>query len=127
MAAEIITIAGRSNWHGHLPRRHDHDLAQRSGHDGVQWDISTATCTPPTYLVTGIHLITADFANTDANFSEFDLAQCSIRVVQSTHKSAAILTSWPNPSVVGFPVSAHSELFSGTPAGPIRSNTDRHQ
>jgi Ca2+-binding RTX toxin-like protein len=40
--------------------------------------------------------------------------------VQSTRKSATILTSWPNPSVVGFPVVLTATVF-GTPPVPSGS------
>jgi len=44
------------------------------------------------------------------------------QLVQSTRKSASILTSWPNPSVVGFPVSLTRVFWHSF--GPIRSNSD---
>jgi hypothetical protein len=77
---------------------------------------SFATCTPPAYLVTGIHPITASYTNTDGNFSD-STSTVLTQVVQSARKSATILTSWPNPSVVGFPVVLTASVF-GTPSVP---------
>ena len=85
---------------------------------------STATCTPPVYLVNGIHPITAAFVNTDGNFSD-STSTALDQVVQSARKSATILTSWPNPSVVGFPVTLTAVVFSApsVPSGPTPTGT----
>jgi Ca2+-binding RTX toxin-like protein len=85
---------------------------------------STATCTPPTYLVTGTHPITAVFTNSDGNF-ENSTSSVLNQLVQSTRKSASILTSWPNPSVVGFPVSLTASVFGtpSVPSGPTATGT----
>jgi len=47
------------------------------------------------------------------------------QLVQSTRKSASILTSWPNPSVVGFPVSLTASVFGtpSVPSGPTATGT----
>jgi Ca2+-binding RTX toxin-like protein len=85
---------------------------------------STATCTPPAYLVTGIHPITAAFVNTDGNFSD-STSTALDQVVQSARKSATILNSWPNPSVVGFPVTLTAAVLSApsVPSGPTPTGT----
>jgi Ca2+-binding RTX toxin-like protein len=85
---------------------------------------STATCTPPAYLVTGIHPITAAFTNTDGNFSN-STSKVLDQIVQSTRKSATILTSWPNPSVIGFPVVLTASVFGAlpVPSGPTPTGT----
>ena len=86
---------------------------------------SSAACTPPTYLVTGMHLITAVFTNTDGYFSGSFSSKLD-QVVQSAQKSVTVLTSWPNPSAVGFPVSLTATvlgtppvLFGSTPSGTV--------
>ena len=87
-------------------------------------DTSTATCTPPTYLVTGIHPITAIFTNTDGNFSD-STSSVLDQVVQSARKSATNLSSSPNPSAIGFPVAVTANVF-GTPpvpSGPTPTGT----
>ena len=85
---------------------------------------SSAACMPPTYLVTGIHPITAVFTNTDGNFSG-STSSVLDQVVQSTRKSATALTSWPNPSVVGFPVALTATVFGSppVPSGPTPTGT----
>lgn len=85
---------------------------------------STASCTPPNYLVTGTHPITAVFSNTDGNF-ENSTSLTLNQLVQSTRKSATFLTSWPNPSVVGFPVALTASVFETppVPSGPTPSGT----
>jgi Ca2+-binding RTX toxin-like protein len=85
---------------------------------------SRATCTSPTYLVAGLHLITAEYTNADGNFSD-STSPVLTQVVQSARKSAVILTSWPDPSVVGFPVALTASAF-GTlpvPSGPSLTGT----
>jgi hypothetical protein len=77
---------------------------------------SQATCTPPAYLGTGVHPITAVFTNTDGNFSDSSSSVLD-QVVQSGRKTSTILTSRPNPSIVGFPVVLTSSVF-GTPPVP---------
>ena len=78
---------------------------------------SSATCTPPAYLVSGNHLITSVYTNTDGNYSD-STAPIFIQVVQSARKSSTVLTSWPNPSVVGFPVSLTASVFASPPVPP---------
>ena len=77
---------------------------------------SVATCTTPTYLATGVHPITAVFTDSDGNYSD-STSSVLDQIVQSTRKSATYLTSWPNPSVVGFPVELTASVF-GTPPVP---------
>jgi hypothetical protein len=81
---------------------------------------SIATCTPPMYLLAGLHPITAAYTNTDGNFSD-STSPVFIQVVQSARKSTVILTSWPNPSVLGFPVALTASVF-GTPPVPSGSS-----
>jgi hypothetical protein len=64
---------------------------------------SQATCTPPTYLITGHHPITAIFTNTDGNFSD-STSPVLDQVVQSARKTSTVLTSWPNPSSLASPL-----------------------
>jgi len=85
---------------------------------------SSATCTPPTYLAIGLHPITAEYTNTDGNFSD-STSKVLVQVVQSARNSATILTSWPNPSVGGFPVALKASVL-GTPpvpSGPTPTGT----
>jgi Ca2+-binding RTX toxin-like protein len=67
-------------------------------------------------LVTGVHPITVVYSNTDGNFSD-STSFVFYQLVQSSRKSATIITSWPNPSVVGFPVELTASVF-GTPPVP---------
>jgi Ca2+-binding RTX toxin-like protein len=85
---------------------------------------STATCTPPASLVAGVHPITAVFTNSDGNFSD-STSSVFDQVVQSARKSATILTSWPNPSVIGFPVTLTATVFGApsVPSGPTPTGT----
>lgn len=85
---------------------------------------STATCTSPTYLVTGMHPITAVFTNTDGNFAD-STSSVLDQVVQAGRKSATIMTSWPNPSVVGFPVVLTANVLGtpSVPSGPTPTGT----
>jgi Ca2+-binding RTX toxin-like protein len=79
-------------------------------------ETSTASCTPPTYSAIGTHPVTAMFTNTDGDFSD-STSSILDQLVQSSRKSGTILTSWPNPSVVGFPVVLTASVF-GTPSLP---------
>lgn len=85
---------------------------------------STATCTPPIYLASGLHPISAIFTNTDGNFSN-STSQLLDQVVQSSRKSSIILASWPNPSVVGFPVALTASVLGtpSVPSGPTPAGT----
>jgi Ca2+-binding RTX toxin-like protein len=84
---------------------------------------SQATCTSPAYVVPGVHPITAAFANADGNFSD-STSSVLDQVIQS-RKSFTVLASWPNPSVVGFPVVLTANVFAtpSVPSGPTPSGT----
>jgi hypothetical protein len=83
-------------------------------------DTSSATCTPPAYLVTGVHPITAIYTNVDGNYSD-STSPILHQIVQSARKSSTILTSQPDPSVVGAPVTLIAKVF-GTPPVPSGSS-----
>jgi hypothetical protein len=85
---------------------------------------AAATCTPPTYLVSGVHLITAVYTNTDGNFSD-SASTVLDQVVQLTHKTATYLSSGPNPSVMGFQVTLLAIVFGAppVPSGPTPTGT----
>ena len=78
----------------------------------------------PPISLPAIHPITAAFTNTDGNFSD-STSSVLDQVVQSARKSATILTSWPNPSVVGFPVTLTANVFGAppVPSGPTPTGT----
>lgn len=81
---------------------------------------SSATCTPPAYLVSGIHPITAIYTNADGNYLN-STSPILNQSVQSARKSSTILTSQPDPSVVGAPAALTAKVF-GTPPVPSGSS-----
>ena len=81
---------------------------------------SNATCTPPTYLTSGTHHITAVFTSADANFAN-STSQVLVQVVRSALMTTTILTATPNPSVVGAPVTLSATVL-GTPPVPSGSS-----
>ena len=78
---------------------------------------SSATCTPPAYAAAGAHPITADFTNSDGNFADSNSSILE-QIVASGRKSSTALTSWPNPSVVGFPVALTASVSPSPPVPP---------
>jgi hypothetical protein len=78
---------------------------------------SSATCTPPAYAVVGAHPISALFTNSDGNFADSNSSILE-QIVASGRKSSTALTSWPNPSVVGFPVALIASVFPSPPVPP---------
>jgi hypothetical protein len=83
-------------------------------------DTSSATCTPPAYLVTGIHPIAAIYTNSDGNFSE-STSPILYQIVQSAQRSSTILTTNSDPSVIGAPVTLTAKVFD-TPPVPSGSS-----
>ena len=83
---------------------------------------SRATCTPPTYLVAGNHPITAAYTNIDLNFTS-STSPVLIQVVRAPRPTSTILTSSPNPSVAGAPVTLVAHVLPasgvGTPTGTV--------
>jgi Ca2+-binding RTX toxin-like protein len=75
---------------------------------------SIVSCTPPTYLVSGTHKITAVYTNTDQSFSD-STSPVLTQVVQSTLKTTTIVASQPDPSVVGAPVTLTAKVFGNPP------------
>ena len=80
---------------------------------------STATCTPPSYAVTGTHPITATYTNSDGNFTT---SSASLSQVVKLGTTTALASS-PNPSIQGTSVTLNATVTktsgSGTPTGTV--------
>src|SRR5262249_25300431 len=81
---------------------------------------STAQCTPPAYSGAASHAITAVFSNTDGNFSGSTSPSLNQIVGNGT---TTVLSSAPNPSVVGAGVTLTATVSktsgSGSPTGSV--------
>ncbi len=78
-----------------------------------------------TYLVGGTHKITAVFTSTNGNFSNSS-SPALTQVVQSTLKTTTILTSQPDPSLAGAPVTLTAKVFGTPPVPPGSSPLRAH-
>ncbi len=84
---------------------------------------ATATCSPPAYLAVGIHYITAVYSNADGNFSGSTSPVLYQVVLAPPSATRTVLTSSPNPSALGGPVTLTATVAPssgpGTPSGTV--------